>query len=95
MFDLSARPWHVWFVAVALSVHLGVYCLVHTGSPAERGPLPVATKKERIVRFALPEACTKKRTIYVGIQSLYRGLIYASLLCDRGTTTAAVPRYEE
>lgn len=48
MFHASARPPHVWLVAVALSVHLGVYCLVHTGSPpAERGPLPVVTKKKK------------------------------------------------
>lgn len=45
MFDLAARPLHDWFVAVALSVHVGVYCLVHTLAPVERGPLPVVTKK--------------------------------------------------
>lgn len=46
MFELEARPSHFWSVAVALSVHLGMYCLVHRGSLVERGPLPVVTRKK-------------------------------------------------
>jgi len=49
---LSARPLHVWSVAVALSVHLGVYCLVHKGSPPfGRDPLPVVTRLGKLLLF--------------------------------------------
>jgi hypothetical protein len=47
MFHVPARPSHVWFVAVALSVHLGVYCFVHKVLLFERDPVPVVTKEKK------------------------------------------------
>jgi hypothetical protein len=69
---------------------------VHTGSPpAERGPLPVVTKKRRLVSVCsfLEPHSTKECTIYPGIQGLYRRLIYTCVLPDRGTISA-IPRYK-
>ena len=68
MFQSSARAPHTWLVAVALSVHVGVYCCRHRVPPGRS--LPVGTKKIICCSHFLKRE-HKERTIYVGIYRLY------------------------